>query len=139
MDKARILEGKQNRAEKHKRKHDHGSSHSGKHQKPHNACIDGDSSGYNQHGGSGHDHHNHKNHHNNNGNGNGNNNTKKKDLSQLQCYHCKNLGHYASKFPEKKKNGNSNGSKPNPFQEGHVNHINMHGTVEEIDNVVGKF
>ena len=29
-------------------------------------------------------------------------NKKKKDLSQIKCYHCGQLGHYATKFPEKK-------------------------------------
>src|SRR5215216_5788374 len=28
---------------------------------------------------------------------------KKKDISQLQCYNCKEMGHYASECPEKKK------------------------------------
>src|SRR4051812_2540978 len=29
---------------------------------------------------------------------------KKKDISQLQCYNCKEKGHYANECPEKKKN-----------------------------------
>src|SRR3954465_2701623 len=30
-------------------------------------------------------------------------NKKKKDISQLQCYNCKEMGHYASECPEKEK------------------------------------
>ena len=29
-------------------------------------------------------------------------NKKKKDLSQIKCYHCGHLGHYATKCPKKK-------------------------------------
>ena len=29
-------------------------------------------------------------------------NKKKKDLSQIKCFHCGKLGHYATKCPEKK-------------------------------------
>ena len=29
-------------------------------------------------------------------------NKKKKDFSQIRCYHCGQMGHYASKYPEKK-------------------------------------
>ena len=75
----------------------------------------------------------HQDHHNNNrseNNGNDTNNGddlghnqqdtfRKKYISQLQCYNCKELGHYASDYPEKKKKKdarNSNGNDSNMAQ-----------------------
>ena len=43
--------------------------------------------------------------------------------------------------PERK-NGNGNGSagkKPNPFNKGQVNHVNMEEVEEQPDTVIGKF
>src|SRR3954470_3068857 len=94
----------------------------------------------------------HQYHHNNNGSDNNGNdtdngddlgqnqhgNSRKKHISQLWCYNCKELGHYASDCPEKKMKKdvrNSNGNDSNVTQKGHVNHIDMYGTLEEIEDV----
>jgi hypothetical protein len=141
-DKATILESKLRKVEHKKRKHNHVSSNSGSYQKPRTS-----------YGGNKHDHYGHTNHNNGgsdsgnwNGHENGGNsdrhhhNNTKKDISHLQCYNCKELGHYASDCPTKQKNaGNANGAKPNLFHKGHVNHINMGGFVEELGNTDGTF
>jgi hypothetical protein len=73
----------------------------------------------NQHEGNGHDHNGHKNHNKNYGSGNdnrcghtngGNNGMNgrtskfnKRDISRVQCYNCKELGHYSWDCTEKKK------------------------------------
>src|SRR3954466_6497541 len=46
------------------------------------------------------------------------------------------MGHYANECPEKKVEGPN---KPNPFQKGQVNHINVEEIYEESDAVAGKF
>jgi hypothetical protein len=65
---------------------------------------------------------------------------KKKDISQVLCYNCKKLGHYASDCPEKKRNvGGSIGNKPNQFQEEHINHMNMEEDFEAPNVATRKF
>src|SRR4051812_15619191 len=128
IDKAIVLEGKQQAIENRKRKYNNNSGgkyNSGPHQKPrtsyggngghsHGHNHNGGnghvhSGGHNHHGGNGHNHNGH-NHHNGNRNGNG--------------------------------NGRNNGNgvvKPNPFTKGHVNHVNVEEVYEEPDAVIGKF
>ena len=46
----------------------------------------------------------HKRHHSSEGNGNSQHNHQgKKDLNHIKCYKCKNMGHYSSNCPERKK------------------------------------
>jgi hypothetical protein len=147
LDKATILENKQAEMENRKRKNNHGKFDSGSHKRPHISYEDGDSSRYNQHEG-------HHHHHDHNGNGNiqhvGNGhfhqgnmnrmNFNKKDISQILCYNCKKPGHYAADCPEKKKNGGGfNGNKPNPFNKGHMNHINVEEVFEAPNAANSKF
>src|SRR3954471_4255018 len=46
------------------------------------------------------------------------------------------MGHYENECLEKKVEG---ANKPNPFQKGQVNHINVEEIYEESDDVAGKF
>ena len=48
------------------------------------------------------------------GGGSGSRSQPKTDISQVECYKCKKLGHYANECPEKKVEGPN---KPNPFHE----------------------
>src|SRR3954465_256069 len=176
IDKAIVLEGKQQAIENRKRKynnnggkynsgpqqksrnsyggnggHNHGHNHNGGNGHVH-------SGGHNHHGGNGHNHNGH-NHHNGNRNGNGNgrnngngrgnganggngnnrqNGHEPRYLSQIQCFKCKNMGHYATDCPESKPNGNGLVN-PNPFNKGHVNHLNVEEVYEEPDATIGKF
>ena len=60
----------------------------------------------------------------------------KKDLSRIECFKCKKNGHYANECPEKKA---VETIKPNPFQKGHVNHVNVEEVYEQPDAVYGTF
>src|SRR4051812_18306823 len=152
-DKAAILENKmkqvESRKRKHSDKHNSGSSHKRSH------FDDSGSSGSHKHG-KFNKHHNHNRHDNkhhrshdndkyknhksgykihHSGSGSGSQPVKK-DISQVECFKCKKLGHYANECPEKKAEGPN---KPNPLKKGQVNHINVEEIYEEPDAVAGKF
>src|SRR3954468_14432589 len=74
-------------------------------------------------------------HHSGGGSGSGSQ-PAKRDISQVECFKCKKLGHYANECPKKKVEGTN---KPNPFQKGQVNHINVEEIYEKSDVVAGKF
>ncbi|XP_071680260.1 uncharacterized protein [Lolium perenne] len=77
--------------------------------------------------GNGHNGHNH-------GNGQHRHNQEpKRDVSQVTCFKCKNKGHYATECPEKKAD---EADKPNPFQKGHANHVNVEEVYDEPDAVI---
>ncbi|XP_073355036.1 uncharacterized protein [Aegilops tauschii subsp. strangulata] len=162
IDKAIVLEGKQQAIENGKRKYNNNNRYnSGPQQKPRTSYHGNGGNGHhNHHGGNDHNHHggnghNHNGHHHHNGhksnngngrgngNGNGGNNNQNhqvtrapRDLSQVQCFRCNAMGHYATDCPGAK---NSGSSKPNPFQKGHVNHVNVEEVHNEPDVVIGKF
>src|SRR3954467_8695767 len=133
-DEDTILENKMNQVESRKRKHSSDKHISGSSYKRLFKKNNEDSEP-------------HQYHHNNNGSDNHGNDTdngddlgqnqhdtfRKKDISQLQCYNYKELGHYASDCPEKKKKKDArkdNGNDSNVTQKGHMNHIDMDGTLK---------
>jgi hypothetical protein len=156
LDQAITLESKVKQSENRKRKHHatkyqepmhkrsfhSGSGSSGYHKNGGNHHNNNGGNGHQHHKGNGHHHNGHRNHNNHNstrtnGHGNGRNNNvpEKKDISQVECYKCHKTGHYANDCPQKKDEGN----KPNPFQKGHVNHVNVEEIYDEPDAVYGTY
>ena len=57
----------------------------------------------------------------------------KKDLSLVECFKCKEMGHYSRSCPEKK---NRIGTKPIQFQKGHVFSVNMVRVLKKPDPII---
>ena len=111
--------------------HRHGNHNGGNFHKPHSHNHNGGFKGNNGgHKGNGHTGHTH-----NNGQYRPNPEPKK-DISQVLCFKCNNKGHYATDCPERKVD---TPTKPNPFNKGHVNHINVEEVLDEPDAVIGTF
>jgi hypothetical protein len=120
----------------HKRSFHSGGGSSGFHKNGGNHHNNNGGNGHQHHKGNGHRSHNNHNSTRTNGHNNGNNNVpEKRDISQVECYKCHKTGHYVNDCPQKKDEGN----KPNPFQKGHVNHINVEEIYDEPDAVYGMF
>ena len=147
VDRALMIEGKQQQIDNRKRKYGQGRYTSGAQQKPRYSPYSGghthNHGGHTHNGASSHNHSVPK-----NGNGNGGSSSKnrsnpstpaKRDLSHITCFKCQKTGHYANECPDAKNGNGGSAKKPNPFTKGQVNHISMEEIEDQPDAVVGKF
>jgi hypothetical protein len=158
LDQAVTLDNNIRKEENRKRKFSGGKNHTEPFHKKHHSSKGSGNGNSHRHGGhfkgnggnfNGHKHNggfrgnNSNGHHNgNNGHHNGGNGQRrfnsdaKKDLSNITCFKCKKTGHYSTMCPENKLD---DVAKPNPFQKGHVNHLNVEEVMNEPDAVMGTF
>nr|XP_051205859.1 uncharacterized protein LOC127320819 [Lolium perenne] len=162
LDRAVVVESKHKSMENRKRKHNHNGYNQGPPQRTRTFHDgNGHNSGHHRNGGNGHNFRGSNGHQHNGGdgqrrNGNGGNNharglgnnsggnghnrngnhNGKKDISLVECYKCRKLGHYADNCPENKVDG---GTKPNSNQKATVHHVNVEEVQDEPDLVTGKF
>ena len=79
----------------------------------------------NNHSGHNNGHHNGQNHHHHTG---------KRDVSHIQCFKCKKMGHYSTECPEMK---TEEVVKANHVEKGHVNHVHVGRAYNEHNRVNG--
>jgi hypothetical protein len=121
----------------HKKHHSSESSGHGSSHKHGGRFNKGNGSHFNSHKHSGGFKGNNSSGHHNGHNGQHRHNTEpKKDLSHITCFKCKKTGHYSTSCPENK---SIELVKPNPFQKGQVNHLNVEEVMNEPDIVMGMF
>jgi hypothetical protein len=148
LDQAVTLDNNIRKEEKHKRKFNGGKNHTsesggnGNSHRHKGHIRKGNGGNFNGHRHNGGFKGNNSNGHNNNGHHNGGdghrrfNSDAKKDLSNATCFKCKKTGHYSTSCPENK---TDDAAKPNPFQKGQVNHLNVEEVMNEPDAVMGTF
>jgi hypothetical protein len=152
LDQAITLDNNIRKEENRKRKFSNSKNHVEPHHKKHHSSEGSGHGSSHKHGGHfSKGNGNHFNGHKHNGGFRGNNSSghrhghngqhchnseAKKDLSHITCFKCKKIGHFANNCTEAK---SDELAKPNPFQKGQVNHLNVEEVMNEPDAVMGMF